>query len=344
MSLVAWLSLGVQVQRADRQPRPAARSRDFIDGGARAAGRVAASTCRRSSWWFHSDGALTAGRRAGRRAVAARRCSAVARRLCFALSTLLYLSYVDGGARLPVVPVGQPAARVRLARRLPAAPTAPAPLVHFLFRLVLFKLYFESGIAKWQSPLRDWQDGSAMTYYYETAPLPTWLAWSRAPPAGLVAPLREPGDAGAGAGRPVRDLRPAPGAAVRASPRSRCSRSSTPRPPTTASSATWPSALHVFLLDDARRRARAGASRAPRVRAGGVRRSPRALASSAQLPRPRTPPDSGPAAPALAGVARRQRCSSLVSLADALLQLRRAGPGAVARARRCSSSTGASAS
>jgi uncharacterized membrane protein YphA (DoxX/SURF4 family) len=47
----------------------------------------------------------------------------------------------------------------------------------FLFRVLLFKLYFESGIAKWQSPIRDWQDGSAMTYYYETAPLPTWIAW-----------------------------------------------------------------------------------------------------------------------------------------------------------------------
>ncbi len=51
----------------------------------------------------------------------------------------------------------------------------PAPLIHFLFRVVLFKLYFESGVAKWQSPIHDWQDGSAMTFYYETAPLPTWL-------------------------------------------------------------------------------------------------------------------------------------------------------------------------
>src|SRR6185437_6947307 len=41
----------------------------------------------------------------------------------------------------------------------------------------LFKLYFESGIAKWQSPLGDWQDGSAMAFYYETAPLPARLAW-----------------------------------------------------------------------------------------------------------------------------------------------------------------------
>jgi hypothetical protein len=53
----------------------------------------------------------------------------------------------------------------------------PAPLVHLLFRVLLFKLYFESGVAKWQSHLHDWHDGSAMTHYYETAPLPTLLAW-----------------------------------------------------------------------------------------------------------------------------------------------------------------------
>ncbi|MCU1278391.1 MAG: putative integral rane protein [bacterium] len=52
-----------------------------------------------------------------------------------------------------------------------------SPLMHTLFRLILLKLYWESGVAKWQSHLHDWQDGSAMTYYYETAPLPTALAW-----------------------------------------------------------------------------------------------------------------------------------------------------------------------
>jgi hypothetical protein len=49
--------------------------------------------------------------------------------------------------------------------------------MHLLGALVLFKLYWESGIAKWQSHLRDWHDGSAMTFYYETAPLPTAAAW-----------------------------------------------------------------------------------------------------------------------------------------------------------------------
>ncbi len=52
-----------------------------------------------------------------------------------------------------------------------------APIVHLAFRLLLFKLYFESGVAKYQSHLGDWTDGSAMSFYYETAPLPTPLAW-----------------------------------------------------------------------------------------------------------------------------------------------------------------------
>jgi uncharacterized membrane protein YphA (DoxX/SURF4 family) len=125
--------------------------------------------------WTQSDHALVGG------AVAGVALSLVAlvgfqRRLCFALSTALYLSYAL-------------ACRVflsfqwdnlllecgLLAAFLPA--TRRAPVVHFLFRVLLFKLYFESGLAKWQSPLGDWQDGSAMTSYYETAPLPTALAF-----------------------------------------------------------------------------------------------------------------------------------------------------------------------
>jgi lipase maturation factor 1 len=47
----------------------------------------------------------------------------------------------------------------------------------FLFRVLLFKLYFESGLAKYQSHLGDWLDGSAMRFYYETAPLPAPFAF-----------------------------------------------------------------------------------------------------------------------------------------------------------------------
>ena len=77
-------------------------------------------------------------------------------RLCFALSTLLYLSYVTITRDFlsfqwdnMLIECGFLAAFLRT--------DAPAPIAHFLFRVVLFKLYFESGLAKWGSPIRDWQ-------------------------------------------------------------------------------------------------------------------------------------------------------------------------------------------
>jgi lipase maturation factor 1 len=97
-------------------------------------------------------------------------------RLCFGLSTALYLSYATACRGFLafqwdnlLLECGLLAALLPADRR--------APMVHLLLRVVLFKVYFESGLAKWQSYLRDWHDGSAMTYYFETAPLPTWLAW-----------------------------------------------------------------------------------------------------------------------------------------------------------------------
>jgi lipase maturation factor 1 len=53
-----------------------------------------------------------------------------------------------------------------------------SPWAHWMFRILCFKLYVESGVAKWLSGLGDWHDGSAMQYYFETAPLPTWLGWA----------------------------------------------------------------------------------------------------------------------------------------------------------------------
>ena len=97
-------------------------------------------------------------------------------RACFALLVPLYLSYAVACRDLlsfqwdnlllecGLLAICLPRDRRRL-------------WIHLLFRFVILKLYFESGIAKWQSPLGDWLDGSAMTFYYETAPIPTWLAW-----------------------------------------------------------------------------------------------------------------------------------------------------------------------
>jgi hypothetical protein len=173
VSFGAWVSLGVQVQVliGSRGLLPAA---DFMEA-VRAQPGLSLLDLPTFAWWFHSDGALTAGVVVGA-LLSLVALAGIGRRLCFALSTLLYLSYVAVTRDFlsfqwdnMLIECGF------LAVFLPSS--RPAPVAHFLFRVVLFKLYFESGIAKWLSPLRDWQDGSAMTFYYETAPLPTWLAW-----------------------------------------------------------------------------------------------------------------------------------------------------------------------
>ncbi len=97
-------------------------------------------------------------------------------RLCIGLTTLLYLSYASVARSFLsfqwdnlLLECGV------LAVFLPR--DRPAAWIHLLFRVLLVKLYVESGIAKWESGLGDWQDGSAMRWYYETAPLPVWPAW-----------------------------------------------------------------------------------------------------------------------------------------------------------------------
>ena len=157
-------------------------------------------------------------------------------RLCFAISTALYLSYATVSRDFLSFQWDNLLLECGLlAAFLPAS--RAAPLVHFLFRVVLFKLYFESGVAKWQSPLHDWKDGSAMTFYYETAPLPTWVAvaahhlpvwWHHLESRAvlvleLVVPLFIFGP------RPLR---------LAAAVTFACFRSATLPPPTTASSAT----------------------------------------------------------------------------------------------------------
>ncbi|HSH39426.1 MAG TPA: lipase maturation factor family protein [Chthoniobacterales bacterium] len=55
------------------------------------------------------------------------------------------------------------------------APVSSAGL--FLLKLLLFKLMFMSGVVKLTSGDESWWDLSAMTYHYETQPLPTVLGW-----------------------------------------------------------------------------------------------------------------------------------------------------------------------
>jgi len=53
----------------------------------------------------------------------------------------------------------------------------PSTVVRFLFLYFLFRLMFESGMAKILSGDEAWRSLTAMNDYYENCPFPTWLGW-----------------------------------------------------------------------------------------------------------------------------------------------------------------------
>ncbi len=53
----------------------------------------------------------------------------------------------------------------------------PSRVIVWLFYWLLFRLYFESGISKLLPGAQGWTDLSAMSVYFETAPLPSWPGW-----------------------------------------------------------------------------------------------------------------------------------------------------------------------
>ncbi|MCA1582819.1 MAG: lipase maturation factor family protein [Acidobacteria bacterium] len=63
-------------------------------------------------------------------------------------------------------------------KRLRAAETSPPPAALFLLRWLLFRLNFSSGVVKLASGDPTWRDLTALSYHYETQPLPPWTAWS----------------------------------------------------------------------------------------------------------------------------------------------------------------------
>ena len=97
----------------------------------------------------------------------------------------------------------------RLSRAAP-----PSRLVLWLLRWLLFKLMFESGCVKLLSGDPAWRNLTALTFHYETQPLPTWIGWYAhqlpvwAQKASAADHVRHR------AGRPVPDLRAAPAAPV----------------------------------------------------------------------------------------------------------------------------------
>lgn len=59
----------------------------------------------------------------------------------------------------------------------------PSRLALWLLRLLLFKLMFSSGCVKLTSGDPTWHNLTALTFHYQTQPLPTWIGWyaSRSP-------------------------------------------------------------------------------------------------------------------------------------------------------------------
>jgi lipase maturation factor 1 len=171
--LIAWVSLGSQVRLlvGKRGLLPLV---DFVEA-ARGEGSLSVLTFPSLLALAPGDGPLLAGTVAGA-VVAVAGLMGIRPRLCAALSTGLYLGYVTACRSF----LGFQWDNLLLECGLLATflPTdRPAPIAHLVLRALVFKLYFESGIAKWLSPAHDWRDGTAMTFYYETAPLPTTLAW-----------------------------------------------------------------------------------------------------------------------------------------------------------------------
>ncbi|MFZ1072383.1 MAG: lipase maturation factor family protein [Verrucomicrobiia bacterium] len=60
----------------------------------------------------------------------------------------------------------------KLSREIP-----PSRIVPWLLRLLLFKLMFSSGCVKLLSGDPNWRNLTALTFHYQTQPLPTWIAW-----------------------------------------------------------------------------------------------------------------------------------------------------------------------
>ncbi|MBZ4417966.1 lipase maturation factor family protein [Myxococcus sp. RHST-1-4] len=135
-------------------------------------------------WLGASDAALVRGCRAGQLLSLALLFN-VAPRLSVSLLWGLYLSYVSVGREFLSFQWDVLLLEMGLLSALtaPGGPRpglgrdAPSALDVFLFRLLVFRLYFGSGVSKLQSGDETWRELRAMDHYYETAPLPTRGGW-----------------------------------------------------------------------------------------------------------------------------------------------------------------------
>jgi predicted DCC family thiol-disulfide oxidoreductase YuxK len=136
-------------------------------------------------WFNTSDGSLNFQCAAGM-VLAVLLVAGIAPVPCLALLWLLYLSLVTVGRDFLgfqwdnlLLETGFLAiffAPLQLLPR-PSREARPSGLVLWLLRLLLFKLIFSSGCVKLLSGDPNWRNLTALTYHYQTQPLPTLIAW-----------------------------------------------------------------------------------------------------------------------------------------------------------------------
>jgi len=129
-------------------------------------------------WLWDGDAAVRGGAIVGL-GLAIGLIAGFARTFCLIGLWLLFLSYVTAGRdffwfQWDTLLLESTALALLLPMR---SATPPHPIVVFLFRWLVFRLLFESGLAKVQGGGQSWFPLTAMAYYYETAPLPSLLGW-----------------------------------------------------------------------------------------------------------------------------------------------------------------------
>jgi predicted DCC family thiol-disulfide oxidoreductase YuxK len=123
-------------------------------------------------WWWRSDTALVTVCWAGA-ALAVLCALGIFQRLIFALLFVLYLSLVTAGQ----VFMGYQWDFLLLECGFLAIFLTPALPRVWLFHWLIFRLMFESGCVKLLSHDPTWANLTALTYHYQTQPIPTPLAW-----------------------------------------------------------------------------------------------------------------------------------------------------------------------
>ena len=124
-------------------------------------------------WVSASDAALTAGIVAG---LALSVCLIVGflQRTALVALYALYLSFVSVGQVFMAYQWDTLLLEVGF---LSIFLAIPGPTVAWLFRALIFRFWFLSGAVKLLSDDPTWSSLTALTYHYETQPLPTWVAW-----------------------------------------------------------------------------------------------------------------------------------------------------------------------